>query len=216
MRYVIFGDVHGNLPALERLLKVEKNNYDQLIAHGDIVNYGPWSNECVELLSTIPGLITLKGNHEINYINGSYSGSNEVAKTFFGFCYPKFSQFELIKKYGTKVQLKDFEVTHTINNSYIYPDSDLSLLSFDKNFIIGHSHYQFDRSFKNKRIINTGSIGQNRKIINVAEYIVYDDDKNFIELKSFRYNIDVIINKMEQDNYPTLCLNYYKNKKKKA
>lgn len=215
MRYVIFGDVHGNLPALEELLKVEKNNYDQLISHGDIVNYGPWSNECVQLLSTIPGIITLKGNHEINYINGNYSGSNEVAKTFFDFCYPKFSQFELIKEYGTNIHLKDFEVTHTIDNSYIYPDSDLSGFSLDKNFIIGHSHYQFDRNYEGKRIINTGSIGQNRKFINVAEYIVYDDDKNFIELKSFNYNIDTIINKMEQDKYPRLCLEYYQNKMRK-
>jgi predicted phosphodiesterase len=212
MRYLIFGDVHGNLPALEKLLKVEKNNYDQLISHGDVVNYGPWSNECVELLNSLPNIITLKGNHEDNYLIGSYSGKNEVAKAFFEYCYPRFSQFDTIKNYIESCDLKNFRVKHTVNENYIFPDTDLSPLNLKYNFIIGHSHYQFDRTIKNKRIINTGSIGQNRKFINVAEYIVYDEINDLIELKSFIYNIDTVIKEMEIDNYPELCLNYYKNK----
>ena len=215
MRYLIFGDVHGNLPALEALLKVEKNNYDRLISHGDIVNYGPWSNECVQLLSTLPGLIALKGNHEDNYINGNYSGSNKVAKTFFEFCYPKFSQFDLIEKYGISFNLFDFEVTHTIGGIYIYPDTDLSQIQLVKNYIIGHSHYQFDRIVDGRRIINTGSIGQNRKMINVAEYIMYDDVEKTIKMKTFDYDIDTVINKMESEDYPQLCVDYYRNKNRR-
>lgn len=214
MRYIIFGDVHGNLPALEDLLKNEKNNYDQLISHGDIVNYGPWSNECVQLLSTIPGIVTLKGNHEVNYINKNYSGSNKVAKTFFEICFPTFSELELIKDYETKINLKEFEITHTIDDSYIFPDSDLSNYSIKKNLIIGHSHYQFDRTYQGKRIINTGSLGQNRKNINVANYVLLDDKKEQVELKSFTFDIDIVINEMVARNYPEICVNYYKNKKR--
>ena len=77
----------------------EKNNYDQFICHGDVVNYGPWSDDCVKLLNTIEDSILLKGNHEIYFLSGIYNGSNIIAKTFFNYCYDKFTQFELIKEY---------------------------------------------------------------------------------------------------------------------
>ena len=64
MKYLICGDIHGNLPALELMLQREKNNFDQLICHGDVINYGPWSDECVLLLNTIKESVLLKGNHE--------------------------------------------------------------------------------------------------------------------------------------------------------
>lgn len=215
MRYLIFGDVHGNLPALEKLLRIEKGSYDKIICHGDVVNYAPWSNECVSLLSTIPDVITLKGNHEENFLNGVYPGGNDVAKAFFEFCYPSFKEFEIIENYGVIAEIENFIVKHTINNSYIFPDSDLSKLNLRQNFIIGHSHYNFDRMWKEFRIINTGSLGQNRKFLNIAEYVIYDSESDKIWLKSFIYNIDTVIDQMENDNYPLLCLNYYKTKNRK-
>lgn len=215
MRYLIFGDVHGNLPALEKLLGLEKNNYDKIISHGDIINYGPWSNECVELLASLHDTVCLMGNHEVNYINGEYSGRNEIAKKFFKFCYPKFTRFDLIKKYKESVSIPHFEVTHTINNSYIFPDTDLDQIDLKCNCIIGHSHYQFDRFKGNHRLINAGSLGQNRKELNVAEYVMYDDKYGLIQLKSFIYDLDLVIKKMESEDYPDLCIDYYRNKNRK-
>ncbi len=214
MKYLIFGDVHGNLPALEKLLEIEKNNYDCIISHGDVINYGPWSNECVEFLSTIPGLITLKGNHEAIFLKGRYSGKNEIANAFFDFCYPRFSKFEEIKKYRYQHKLKNYMIQHTINNSYVFPDTDLGSLKLRNNYIIGHSHYQFHRKFKGKEVINTGSLGQNRKYINNSEYIILDETKNVIELKSYKCDIKKVIDKMTSVNYPSVCLDYYKNKHK--
>ena len=85
MQILIISDVHGNLPALEYVLKSEPNS-DLVISLGDVVNYGPWSNECVELLETLPNKILLKGNHEEAFINGAYPGENPIAKSFF-LCY---------------------------------------------------------------------------------------------------------------------------------
>lgn len=212
MRYLIFGDVHGNLPALEKLFQIEKGEYDQAICHGDVVNYGPWSNACVDFLESKDNIIKLSGNHEHNYIEKTYKGKNVVAQAFFDFCFPKFSRFQEIKKYEESFRLKNYFVQHTLNESYIFPDTDLSGFILDANYIIGHSHYQFDRYYKSKRIINTGSIGQNRKLINIAEYIVLDETKNQIELKQFRYNIDTVIHQMEEEKYPIICIEYYKNK----
>lgn len=214
MKYLIFGDVHGNLPALEMLFKNEHDNFDEAICHGDVVNYGPWSNECVQFLSSLPNLKKLQGNHEKNYLSGTYDGTNLVARTFFSFCFPNFQEFEEIKRYEEFVEVKEFRVQHTVDNKYVFPDTDLSTIELEQNYIIGHSHYQFDRFTEGKRLINTGSIGQNRKLLDVAEYITYDASKNKIELKSFNFNISTVIKEMEKEGYPEICLNYYKNKKR--
>jgi predicted phosphodiesterase len=213
MRYLICGDIHGNLPALEKLLKIEKSNYDMFICHGDVVNYAPWSNECVELIETLPKSIKILGNHEDNFINGNYKGENPIAKAFFNFCYPKFEKLKIIEKYLNSYEVLNFSVQHTIHDQYIFPDTILSDLDLTNNYIIGHSHYQFDRKFRNKRIINTGSLGQNREFINVANYIIFDVHTTDVQLKSFKFDINIIIEKMIDLNYPDICINYYKNKK---
>jgi len=212
MRYLIFGDVHGNLPALEQLLKIEKGNYDVLICHGDVVGYGPWADECVSLLNHDKSNILLRGNHEDAFINKNYLGTNSIAKSFFEFCLPRFSEFKSILEYQDYFDLGNFLVKHTINDMYIFIDTDLSNILIDRNFIIGHSHYQFSRFIDQFTIINTGSLGQNRKSINLAEYIIFDQKVNRVDLKSFVFNIDVLINEMIIKGYPDTCINYYQSK----
>jgi predicted phosphodiesterase len=210
MRYLICGDIHGNLPALEIMLSKEKSNYDQFICHGDVVNYGPWSDDCVNFLNTIKDPILLKGNHEDYFLKGFYEGTNEIAKTFFDYCYARFSQFELINKYCDSFQIGNYKIQHTILNKYIFFDTKIE--SIDHDYIIGHSHQQFTRFIGNKRIINTGSVGQNRTFINSIEYIIYDDSKNHITFNNQIYDHQIIINKLVSESYPKDCINYYKSK----
>ena len=156
MRYLVCGDIHGNLPALELMLAKEKDNYDQFICHGDIVNYGPWSDDCVKLLNTIKDSILLKGNHEIYFLSGIYNGSNVIAKTFFNYCYDKFTEFELIKKYSNSVLIGNYKIQHTILDKYIFLDTKIDQL--DQDYIIGHSHQQYNRTIGNKKLVNITNI----------------------------------------------------------
>jgi predicted phosphodiesterase len=212
MRYLIFGDVHGNLPALEKLLRIEKGNYDVIICHGDVVGYGPWADECVSLLCQDKSSILLRGNHEDAFISKYYPGTNLIAKSFFEFCLPRFSAFKSILNFQDHFDLGSFVVKHTIMDMYVFMDTDLSNILIDRNFIIGHSHYQFSRYINQYRIINTGSLGQNRKSINLAEYIIFDPKVNRVDLKSFVFDIDVLINEMIIKGYPEVCINYYQSK----
>lgn len=215
MRVLISGDIHGNLPALEQVLNVERLNYDLFISHGDVVNYAPWSNECVDLLSTLTNKILLLGNHEVNYLNGKYVGNNDVAIAFFDFCYPKFERFQEINGYINCFPIKNYVVQHTINDLYIFPDSDInSILNKEKqNYIIGHSHHQFLLTSKSgNKIYNTGSIGQNRKNLNIINYIMYDTVSDLIEMKSIKYDSTVVIKEMKIRKYPEICLAYYLSK----
>lgn len=210
MRYLICGDIHGNLPALELMFKNEIDNYDQLICHGDVVNYGPWSDDCVKLLNTIKNAVLLKGNHEHYFLDGVYNGKNEIAKSFFNYCYNRFTQFELIKEYGDSLKINEYKIQHTIFDKYIFIDTKVN--DIDQDYIIGHSHQQFNRLIGDKRIVNTGSVGQNRTFINCIEYIIYDDMKNHITFRNQLYDHNIIINKLKSESYPEICINYYKNK----
>lgn len=206
----MFGDVHGNLPALEQMLTAEKNNYDVLISHGDVVNYGPWSNECVDLLKE-KNCICLKGNHEEFFLNGIYTGKNEVAQTFFKFCYPYFKRHKVISNFIEYYEIPGYEITHTLNNRYIYPDSNIDDLEIYSNHIFGHSHYQFEKKLNEFYLYNTGSVGQNRAFINIASYLIVDTAQKVI-MKNIKYNIDIVISEMISRNYPSICINYYQKK----
>lgn len=213
MRVLIFGDVHGNLIALEKMLEKERGAFDSLICHGDVVNYGPWSNECVQLLDDI-GCPCLQGNHEMYFLQGSYPGQNKIAREFFNYCYPSFRKQETISAYGTSLAVGDFQVQHTVADQYIYPDSDISALNLEKNSIIGHSHHQFFRETGGgKKLINTGSVGQNRKYINVINYVIYDTVSAEVSLQALTYNVNLLIREMQHRGYPQACIEYYQQKK---
>lgn len=212
MKILVFGDIHGNLPALELVLDTFSKEVDQIVCHGDVVNYGPWSNECVECLNSID-CITLKGNHEDAYINGFYPGSNPLVHKFFDKTYASFKHLEIIKKYDEVYHFQDYAVVHTINNSYYYPDSDLSKLDLERNHIIGHSHYPFIRTLENGKILaNTGSVGQNRVNLSLANCIILDTAINSIEVKTLEFDTTVLITEMKLRDYHPDCISYYLSK----
>jgi len=208
MKFVVFSDVHGNLPALELMLKAA-GKVDGYISLGDAVNYGPWSNECIDLLLTLPNAVLLKGNHEEYFLNGKYSGTNEIAQTFFDFCYPTFDRQAAISEQPQDYVLNGFTFTHTIGDQYIYPDSKITI---DRNYVVGHSHHQFKLDLPPHVLYNPGSVGQNRKYINVINFALLDSDTMEFDFQALTYDEGLIINEMKARNYPKLCIDYYDNK----
>lgn len=209
MNIIIFSDLHGNLPALERLLK-ENKNVDKIISLGDNINYGPWGNECVTILNDIK-CYSLMGNHEEYFVDGEYNGKSAIVKSFFNFCYEKFQEFSIIRKYKKTLKIRNFYLSHTLKNKKIYKDTNIKLF---KNHIIGHSHQQFKISRNNFMLINPGSLGQDREFINRSSYIKFNTEKNIFKMESFLYNSDLLINEMVAKKYPKVCIEYYKSKKK--
>src|ERR1017187_2227183 len=69
MRYLVFGDVHGNLLALDRVLEAGRaRGTEGYLFVGDIVGYGPNPLECIERLLPLAqcgSLAWVVGNHEL-------------------------------------------------------------------------------------------------------------------------------------------------------
>lgn len=216
MMITVFGDVHGNIIALEKLFELEQHKTDLFVSHGDVVNYGPWTNECITFLDSINNVKLLKGNHEHYYLEGLYDGQNEVAKSFFEFCYGNFNKNlrTTISDYQNQMVIPDFTIQHTIGNQYIFADTDIADLKINANYIFGHSHQQFEREKDKFKLYNTGSIGQNRALINLSCYLKVDTVKKTVEHKNFVHDISKVINQMEFEKYPQICVDYYKSKKR--
>ena len=101
MKVALLSDIHGNLPALEKVVSDTKD-LDSYIVLGDVVNYGPWSNECVEFLDNLRDCIKLKGNHEDYFINGSCFSNNHLANEFFSVCFEEFNKTLVDVLWGQK------------------------------------------------------------------------------------------------------------------
>jgi len=208
MQVLIYSDVHGNLPAFEQLLKKEKY-VDAYINLGDLVNYGPWSNECVELALSMDNSVHIMGNHEESFLEGTYPGTNAMVQKAFHHTLKEFTRFDEIKDFQEQYQLDDFVCRHTILDQYIYPDTEVML---DNNYVVGHSHHQFEYAYEKFVLYNAGSIGQNRKFINKADYLIYDSESKKIEMRSLIFDIDIVINKMISRKYPEEVIQYYQSK----
>ena len=68
MKIAVLSDVHGNCPALRKVLEdAEKRGVDEFIIAGDYCLSGAWPDECIKTLMEIPNKVMIRGNEE-NYL----------------------------------------------------------------------------------------------------------------------------------------------------
>jgi diadenosine tetraphosphatase ApaH/serine/threonine PP2A family protein phosphatase len=78
----VFADVHGNFPALEKVVKEAKSlGAENFLFLGDVVSYGPFPHECIEFLANMRNIVFLRGNHDQTAGTGiPENGSNRIAR----------------------------------------------------------------------------------------------------------------------------------------
>lgn len=65
----VITDIHGNLPALRAILALlDAEGCDEIIHTGDVVDIGPQSKECLQLLCSRKDVIMLLGNHDKDFL----------------------------------------------------------------------------------------------------------------------------------------------------
>ena len=66
MKIAILSDIHGNYPALQKVLKdAKKRGIDDFMFVGDYCLSGAWPDECIKTLMDIPRKVIIRGNEEI-------------------------------------------------------------------------------------------------------------------------------------------------------
>ncbi|NDD82080.1 MAG: metallophosphatase family protein, partial [Verrucomicrobia bacterium] len=96
MKYGIFGDIHGNLEALEAVLAdMEEQGVTHPLCLGDLVGYGANPAECLEVIRAM-GCPIVRGNHDdLVTLAKSPSSFSEVARISLDFARRQLSPAQL-------------------------------------------------------------------------------------------------------------------------
>ena len=221
LRALILSDIHGNLMALERVLE-DAGPVDIIINAGDIVGYGPWPNECVDLSREL-GFYSVAGNHDYASMRGIAVGFNPYAEEAVHITHrllrgenreclaslPESLEFALG---GCRVAVYHGSPRDPLNE-YIYPHTaDLVLGSFLQQtrsdlLVLGHTHIPFIRRLGGRLVVNPGSVGQPRDRNPKASYMILETSGEGLEevgIMRLEYPIESVARKMIQEGFPRI------------
>jgi len=210
----LISDVHGNLPALEAVVKkIDTFKPDQWVCLGDVVGYGPFPSECIDLIRS-RNIPTVMGNHD-----AGVSGNLTIKH----FRNPNRKLIQKTQEILSKEQLRwlqNLPETLVDDNNWIavhanpleplkwdYVDSAIKarniLASINAQLcFVGHTHIPFVVSNKigllgfnkdQKYLINPGSVGQPRDEDFRASFCLVDTEKWEIKMERVEYNTEKVL-----------------------
>jgi predicted phosphodiesterase len=185
----ILYDIHGNIPALGRVLdEATEIGVDRWLLGGDYGTPSPWPEETITRLRELPNATWIRGNGE-RWLREPPLDRPEVMESYeiFAGSYPE----ELVDRlYGLPAQaelegilfvhgspLSDVESFHADPQ-----DDDERLLDGvrHRTVVFGHSHLQFQRPGPNgTHLVNPGSVGMPLDGDVRAAWATWDDDFAF-------------------------------------
>ena len=232
MKYGIFGDIHGNLEALEAVVaRLKDIGAQKFICVGDIIGYGANPVECLETVIGLNATI-VAGNHDfatieklnIDFFN-SYAREAVLwtRKQITPAHFDLLSHLKLVERVDDKItvvhgSLNFPEMFDYIQTSY---DAHLSLQALETQVcFLGHSHvpvtffqkktvsYSMDQKFKLEKdwraLVNVGSVGQPRDENPDSCCAIYDSDESTVELVRTPYDIEKAGRKIIQAGLPEI------------
>ena len=234
MRYCVFGDIHGNLEALEVVLAhAAKEGAERYICVGDVIGYGASPQQCMERVRSLTQEI-VAGNHECAVVGrADVEYFNPYAREAVLWTSARLSEEE--KAFITALPLvrrvDGFTVVHaTVHNPGLFGYIESSLaarLSFqaletDLCFV-GHSHvpvtffynqdgdeiwYTQDSEVPlgdfSRTIINVGSVGQPRDDNPNAAYCLYDSELHKATIYRAHYDVEASRRKILDAGLPEI------------
>ncbi|MBD3380443.1 MAG: metallophosphoesterase [Candidatus Omnitrophica bacterium] len=230
MKYIVFGDVHGNLEAFRAAVdSFPFSGETSLVCLGDTVDYGADPNECMELLDSLDTVCVL-GNHDAAAIGKiGTEGFNESARAS-----SMWTMEELKGSWARKIDslpleagLGSFSAVHgspfrPVEFNYVLSAGEAmdAFASMETRLcFIGHSHVagifrlrgerpeilpagQIKIEKKGKYIINAGSVGQPRDGDPRASYCIFDAGKGTVEFRRIEYDIETARKKILKKGLP--------------
>jgi len=84
MKLAILADIHGNLPALNAVMReLERLQPDHVVVNGDLINGVPFSAEVIDRIRAFDWTV-VRGNHEFYLLNlgtpRAEAGSDDPAR----------------------------------------------------------------------------------------------------------------------------------------
>ncbi len=185
MKFAVFGDIHGNLEALQSAYKAALEAGAERIYHlGDLGGYAPYVNEVVDFIIE-HGIEGIQGNYDETVANErehcgcKYEDPVQAEMSSLGFEWTKKHASQKSKNYmknlpseisftvnGKKVII--FHASPKKNNLYWYEDRHEKFFremagKVDADILIyGHTHKPYRKDIGGKVFINAGSVGKSK------------------------------------------------------
>jgi predicted phosphodiesterase len=219
VRYGVLSDIHANLHALEAAVEVlEREGVATYLFAGDLVGYGPFPNECVEMVAEL-GALSVAGNHDLIALGRlPDSHCDALARTTLAWTRDVLSEDaqRYLSELPLRTAVEDIVVAHgSLGDPEEYtsrPDqaaSQLSQLEAEEPaariLVLGHTHRAraFDGSARSldvgeplalrssgRYVLTPGSVGQSRERLARARFVVLDTDTRRATFYAVPYDID--------------------------
>lgn len=237
MKVAVMSDIHGNLEAADaakrRLGRIK--DIEGIILLGDLIDYGPHSNEVIQLAANLPYpvLCNIWGNHEAAIVKGQYERfSTERGKACACHTYKHLSRTShdyLVHEMhrGGRYEFdicgrKCLAVHGSLSDEYwkgIRPEDGLEEYGKFDYVFSGHTHlpHYFERYYpvedaqkRNRKktiFLNPGSVGQPRNLNAMAQCAVVNMESEEITIVKCPYDIS-----KEQNAFPVEINEFYKHR----
>ena len=206
----IFGDIHGNLPALQAVLAdMEGRNLENRYCLGDLVGYGTFPNEVIDLIreSKVP---TIMANYDQGIGNSSDEcgcayrdatakalGKRSIAWTN---AHTSAENKAFLRQLVDRIPLQSGDLRVLLVhgsprriNEYLYedrPDRSLERIldAADAEVLVcGHTHIPYHRVLPSGRhVVNAGSVGKPKDGDPRAGYVVLEANGQDLEVRFIR------------------------------
>jgi putative phosphoesterase len=230
MRLGLISDIHGNLPALERVLAdLAREDVDQIVCLGDLA-VGPLPVETLDRVQAL-GCTCVMGNWDACLLGAEPQLHGEIAEMLADVCTWSAAQISPAQR----EYIRTFKDTHEIRldenltllafhgsprsfDDYIYAttsDDELETMfaGYEADvFAGGHTHFQMFRRLGERVIVNAGSVGQPfrrrqagmMRLSPWAEYCVVtsSDGKVAVELRRVPLDVDALARMVRASGMP--------------
>jgi putative phosphoesterase len=207
-RVAVLNDIHGNLPALEAVLReVGRDQVDAIVCGGDVL-WGPYQSECLALLRECEARF-LSGNSEhdvLNQVDEQHAWSASKLGEH---------EREFVRCWPAKIEL-EIDQVGSVLFCHGSPRSDRELLTIltpaeavaealkavvADVVVIGHTHHQFDRLVNRIRLVNAGSVGLPYEGKAGAYWMLLGPE---VEFRCTEYDLPAAVERLQASGMPQI------------
>jgi diadenosine tetraphosphatase ApaH/serine/threonine PP2A family protein phosphatase len=230
---LIFSDIHSNLEALEAVLAdAADKDIGATFCLGDFVGYGASPDQCVKRVVGMSNTKAVLGNHDAAVLDPRQRDFfNPVAKAgvLYSEQHTEADSIEFLQSLPMTLVEESFMVVHSSPDNPEAWTYVLEPLEASDAFhamerpvaFIGHTHFPAVHSDNGvvkpfmpgdrvradehrKIMVNVGSVGQPRDGDSRAAYVIYDNDRNEIDIHRVEYDIDAAAAKILDAGLPPM------------
>ncbi|GAB6056822.1 hypothetical protein JCM15415_21380 [Methanobacterium movens] len=189
MNMLVFSDLHAQKESLQDIKSLLKE-VDFSIFCGDLLGYGTDINECMDFILKKIDLVVL-GNHDRMCISGeNLVNQHPVVQESILYTRERLSpsQIQSLSSLKKEIIHQDLYITHSLGDDYLRSRDDFLRLIHhaprDSKYIFwGHTHEQLIFKWKDKTVINPGSLTKGRRGHPRGYALLEEEHIEFIQLE---------------------------------